>query len=337
MFESKKIKVFVIVTAVTVLVSGLFIMDVFGLWPDKSIFNSDSKDSDNDGLANVEEEKLGTNPYLADTDEDGISDGEEVANNSDPLKVTKELSTELDEDGDGLTYDEEMAYGTDPKLPDSDYDGYYDGIEIATGHSPISANANKQDVLGDETLQSIQNMANLTDLTSIEGGIASMLETAGVSPEEVSLPNIPDSEIKIIESSSTKDIQTYLGTLVATIGKYIPADSEEGFYSYLSGFSSYNLTKITDMTERMRDTEAEIRNITVPRSAVSIHKKLLGITSEGQKTAAGLSATSVENDPYTYLSGLYKGQALFSQLNSLVEEMSALASANGFDLPLTLN
>lgn len=41
-------------------------------------------DSDGDGLTDAEEE-LGTNPLLADTDSDGINDGAEVANGTNPL------------------------------------------------------------------------------------------------------------------------------------------------------------------------------------------------------------------------------------------------------------
>lgn len=42
-------------------------------------------DSDNDGIINVEEESLGTDPYNPDSDGDGYSDGEEVKNGYNPL------------------------------------------------------------------------------------------------------------------------------------------------------------------------------------------------------------------------------------------------------------
>ena len=43
-------------------------------------------DSDDDGLTDEQEAKLGTDPNQEDTDGDGISDGEEVENATDPLK-----------------------------------------------------------------------------------------------------------------------------------------------------------------------------------------------------------------------------------------------------------
>jgi outer membrane protein OmpA-like peptidoglycan-associated protein len=81
-------------------------------------------DPDHDGLSNKEEKKLGTNPKLADTDSDGLSDGDEVLKyKTDPLK--------LDTDSDGLSDgDELLKYKTDPLKSDTDGDGLSDGDEV---------------------------------------------------------------------------------------------------------------------------------------------------------------------------------------------------------------
>ena len=42
-------------------------------------------DTDGDGLSDVEEEALGTDPTLTDTDGDGYDDDEELTGNTDPL------------------------------------------------------------------------------------------------------------------------------------------------------------------------------------------------------------------------------------------------------------
>ncbi len=48
----------------------------------------------------------------------------------------------LDSDNDGLTdYDEVYVYGTDPYNPDSDGDGYSDGIEVYYGSDPLNADS----------------------------------------------------------------------------------------------------------------------------------------------------------------------------------------------------
>lgn len=66
-----------------------------------------TNDKDRDGLTDDEEAKLGTNPVLADTDGDGLSD-----------------------------YDEVKVYKTNPLKPDTDGDGSTDGVEVKKGYNP---------------------------------------------------------------------------------------------------------------------------------------------------------------------------------------------------------
>ena len=81
------------------------------------------RDSDKDGLTNVEEYRLGTNLYSADTDGDGLTDKEELSRyGTDPLIA--------DMDGDGLSDGDEIILGTDPKNADADGDGIPDSEEI---------------------------------------------------------------------------------------------------------------------------------------------------------------------------------------------------------------
>lgn len=61
---------------------------VFSLLP-FSFVSAESVDSDSDGLPDVIEIKLGTNPIVADTDGDGHNDSQEVVRGFDPLKAEK--------------------------------------------------------------------------------------------------------------------------------------------------------------------------------------------------------------------------------------------------------
>jgi cysteine-rich repeat protein len=100
-----------------------------------------SDDRDGDGISNDDEVTLGTDPDDADTDDDGINDGDEVnVHGTDPLNP--------DTDGDGLTDGVEIGVtdpgpGTDPGVfigdadpttttdpldPDTDGDGLCDGL-----------------------------------------------------------------------------------------------------------------------------------------------------------------------------------------------------------------
>jgi hypothetical protein len=89
-------------------------------------------DSDDDTLTDGNEVNThGTSPTNGDTDGDGLSDGEEVTTyRTDPLTP--------DSDGDGLSDgDEATVHGTNPLNPDSDGDGVNDGEEIRTGTDPL--------------------------------------------------------------------------------------------------------------------------------------------------------------------------------------------------------
>ncbi len=87
-------------------------------------FKPREKDEDKDGLDYIFEEKIGTNPLIADTDGDGLNDGEEVNKyKTNPLKA--------DSDGDGLSdYDEIKKWDTNPVKTDSDGDKLNDYDEI---------------------------------------------------------------------------------------------------------------------------------------------------------------------------------------------------------------
>ena len=117
------------------------------------IFTFDT-DSDDDGLTDGEEIALGTDPFNPDTDGDGLTDGDEVnVYGTDPLNPDTDsdglndgdeiaLGTDPfnpDTDGDGLTDGDEVhVYGTDPLNPDTDGDGLNDGLEVALGLDPLN-------------------------------------------------------------------------------------------------------------------------------------------------------------------------------------------------------
>ena len=87
-------------------------------------------DTDGDGLSDCDEAlDIGTSPTLADTDEDGVDDGTEVADGTNPRGS--------DTDGDGLSDGDEKINGTDGLNRDTDGDEYPDGFEVAQGTDPL--------------------------------------------------------------------------------------------------------------------------------------------------------------------------------------------------------
>ncbi|MHC4693630.1 MAG: fibronectin type III domain-containing protein, partial [Planctomycetota bacterium] len=96
-------------------------------------------DLEPDGLTNMEEYQLGTNPNNPDTDGDTLLDGDEIAG-AGLRPPTDPLDADTDDDtlDDGIetntgTYVSATDTGTDPTNVDSDGDGLKDGVETGTG------------------------------------------------------------------------------------------------------------------------------------------------------------------------------------------------------------
>ena len=129
---------------------------------------SGQEDSDGDGLVNEQETALGLDPFVGDTDGDGLLDGEEVNtyltnplspdSDNDRLTDGAEVLTHMtnplnaDSDGDGLLDGDEIDRQTNPLDPDTDDDGLPDGQEIL-----LETNPRNQDTDGDGLLDGQEN------------------------------------------------------------------------------------------------------------------------------------------------------------------------------------
>jgi hypothetical protein len=97
-----------------------------------ALTDDDTDDSDLDGLSNVEELANGTDPGDSDTDNDGLSDGAEV-NNHGTLPLVR------DTDGDSLLDGDEInVHLTSPLFQDSDNDFFKDAYELSRSSDPTS-------------------------------------------------------------------------------------------------------------------------------------------------------------------------------------------------------
>jgi Tol biopolymer transport system component len=124
---------------------------------------SGQEDADGDGLINSEELALGTDPFLADTDGDGLADGDEVR-----TYLTDPLVPDTDEDG--LSDGEELQYTTDPLNPDTDADMLTDGDEVERRTVPVDPDTDKDGLndglevsLGTDPLQQDTDRDGLLD------------------------------------------------------------------------------------------------------------------------------------------------------------------------------
>lgn len=114
-------------------------------------------DSDGDQLTNIEEIKLGTNPYQEDTDGDDLSDYIEILFlGLNPLKMDTDdngvMDGDEDTDEDGLKNIEEIKMGLESWNKDTDYDGIADGEEVYK----YNTNPVKEDTDGDTLLDGVE-------------------------------------------------------------------------------------------------------------------------------------------------------------------------------------
>jgi hypothetical protein len=96
--------------------------------------NDGAEDTDGDGLTNLQETELQTDPQRVDTDRDGLSDFFEVnQSHTDP--------TRYDTDSDNISDGRELELGLSPLNQDSDADGTSDQYEIIEQPIPLGEEA----------------------------------------------------------------------------------------------------------------------------------------------------------------------------------------------------
>ncbi|MDF4222609.1 gliding motility-associated C-terminal domain-containing protein, partial [Maribacter sp. M208] len=165
-------------------------------------------DCDGDGLINITEVTNGTDPYNVDSDGDGISDDidSDALNPCDPVQAAGYMGYDAgnmiwsaaDCDGDGITNGTEVANGTDPYNADTDGDGVSDDIDddalnpcdpiqIAgyTGYDASNAIWAGADCDGDGITNGVED-ANGTDPYNNDtdgDGVSDTLETVNASDQ----------------------------------------------------------------------------------------------------------------------------------------------------------
>jgi alpha-tubulin suppressor-like RCC1 family protein len=126
-----------------------------------SMGNLQLLDSDGDGILDVDEIIMGTNPFDADTDDDGLTDGQEDSNHNGIVDLWETDPRKADTDGDGIQDGTELGITseqissdtdtfvfqpdldptttTNPLLTDTDNDGISDGIEDANHNGRLDS------------------------------------------------------------------------------------------------------------------------------------------------------------------------------------------------------
>jgi len=133
-------------------------------------------DDDNDSLFDDTEIIWGTNPLIADTDGDGVIDGEDIFPlDSNESKDNDEDgvgdNADEDDDNDGLKDEEELwIYETDPLIIDTDKDELSDKEEVELGTNPLKVDTDEDGVIDSKDIFPLDpNRAQASIFESIRG------------------------------------------------------------------------------------------------------------------------------------------------------------------------
>ena len=151
-------------------------------------------DTDEDGLFDMDEEELGTDPNDPDSDDDGLSDGAEVEL-QDTFFGACPSPLIADSDGDGLDDLFEVTAGLDPCDMDSDDDGLPDAAEGVHGTQPLNPDTDGDGLLdGTEVDLALANGGACPDPLVEDSDADGLLDGVETSPEWNTDPCSADSD-----------------------------------------------------------------------------------------------------------------------------------------------
>ncbi|KAF7781464.1 hypothetical protein PRUB_b0692 [Pseudoalteromonas rubra] len=189
-----------------------------------------ASDEDGDGLTALEEYTANTSPIIADTDGDGLSDGDEVNEHGTSPRKT-------DSDGDGLSDAAEvLEWFTDPLSIDSDSDGIDDQAETRAGLDPNDGSdaaldndndgySNAHEIYAGSDLNDAQSIPVVGDWAMVQGNAshngfqALMLDATNFTQRwtqsfeySVSTPAIASGQIFVAGNDSVLALDAGTGT-----------------------------------------------------------------------------------------------------------------------------
>ena len=208
----------------------------------KKSSESDETDSDNDGLTDVKEKELGTNPYSADSDEDGLPDKFEI-------DYTKTDPLNKDTDGDKINDGDELDLGLDPLKVDSKGDGIKDSDRVLTysineSKIGVSVEITGQGNIASTTIDKIENTIfgttkGLTDNLYnffTNGNLKSAVVTIKYDADELQRKGLNENNLTLYYfNEDTKNLES-VPTIVDSNNKTISATLTH-FSKYIIGDS----------------------------------------------------------------------------------------------------
>ncbi|PJG58886.1 inverse autotransporter beta domain-containing protein [Aeromonas cavernicola] len=182
----------------------------------------DVKGNEISAYTSIELLKNTQKPEILDSDEDGVTDEQEIIDGTDPHNS--------DSDKDGLHDGEEKTHGTNPLAPDSDNDGISDAEEIKNGSNPLDPNDPNPIDTDLDGVSDQQEAADKTDPNNPDTDGDGL--TDGEEKANGTNPLIPDNpftgEIKFLEGSLTVERDNAAADGIATNQVAITVVDETG-------------------------------------------------------------------------------------------------------------
>ena len=170
--------------------------------------NISDSDTDGDGINDGDEVSQGTDPNNPDTDGDGLNDGDEATQGTDP--------TNPDTDGDGVNDGDEVSQGTDPNNPDTDGDSVNDGKD----NCPLE-NAAGFDADGDGCIDSVEGLGSMLNTLVEEGAIDSQMRNSLLSKIDSAISSSDRDNI----CTAINQLEAFIKQINAQVGKKISEEA----------------------------------------------------------------------------------------------------------------
>lgn len=279
------------------------IMGFFGA--DSQQQDEKTKDADQDGLTDWQEEIYKTDPLNPDTDGDGYLDGEEVLSGYDPLKPAPD---------DKLT---EKAIEPRPKAGSLQVN-LTDALAEALLAEMQKTKAEESFTLEDDNTVALKNNELIDN---------ALIAALSKSPQLHYIPAIQDSDIVISDKTDRQSEIAYASKVSQALNQYLSPQqgiNGTGLETAYEAVQSNNYSELDKYINAYKNSFQAVKTIPVPSSWKEIHKKSLAFLLGSANTFEVLKNS--QEDPLKTLIALQQYQQILDEFKQLTEEVGKLLS-----------
>ena len=276
---------------------------------------SQTTDSDADTLLDIQEFNHGTNPTLADTDGEGLSDGDEVNTyDTDPLSA--------DTDGDGADDAAEIAQGTDPKDPNS-FPGASGTYYVDIDH-PDAADDTQHGTSAETPFKTLHYAverinAGVAGEYTLHVGLGTYSTAAGEPDEEL---QITQPNVTVIGASGSRPLIDGTGATTWIYGIWSTADAVTIDNLEVAHFSDFGIKVEYATTGAVRN--CLVHDLNPPYAhGIKLNEAGTGVTVTGNTVYGQYGGIEVEDGSPVIARNIIKGNSFGITVSSWGEMVTA--------------